>query len=358
MKRVKEVKDLLQLYKLVLKPVNLPYIEKVSESLIMDDAPCIEEKITNDACESIASESGKMHSGNCSYINGLFRCRAFEIQGSKLVRCIPFPRSFSFISSLSLISRKEKMTKCYPTVSEEYQKAVEKAKRKLRGLIAEKNCAPLMLRLAWHSAGTFDVKTKTGGPFGTMKQPAELAHGANNGLDIAVRLLEPIKEQFPILSYADFYQLAGVVAVEITGGPEVPFHPGREDKPEPPPEGRLPDATKGSDHLRQVFGAQMGLSDQDIVALSGGHTLGRCHKERSGFEGPWTTNPLIFDNSYFTELLSGEKEGLLQLPTDKVLLSDPAFRPLVDKYAADEDAFFADYAEAHLKLSELGFADA
>ncbi|XP_039041450.1 L-ascorbate peroxidase 1, cytosolic-like [Hibiscus syriacus] len=250
------------------------------------------------------------------------------------------------------------MTKCYPTVSEEYQKAVEKAKRKLRGLIAEKNCAPLMLRLAWHSAGTFDVKTKTGGPFGTMKQPTELAHGANNGLDIAVRLLEPIKEQLPILSYADFYQLAGVVAVGITGGPEIPFHPGREDKPHPPPEGRLPDATKGADHLRQVFGAQMGLSDQDIVALSGGHTLGRCHKERSGFEGPWTTNPLIFDNSYFKELLSGEKEGLLQLPTDKVLLSDPAFRPLVDKYAADEDAFFSDYAEAHLKLSELGFADA
>jgi hypothetical protein len=34
------------------------------------------------------------------------------------------------------------------------------------------------------------------------------------------------------------------------------------------------------------------------------------------------------------ELLSGEKEGLLQLPSDKALLSDPSFRPLVDKYAA------------------------
>ncbi|KAJ0084962.1 hypothetical protein Patl1_30793 [Pistacia atlantica] len=249
------------------------------------------------------------------------------------------------------------MTKNYPTVSAEYQKAVEKCKRKLRGLIAEKSCAPLMLRIAWHSAGTFDVKTKTGGPFGTMKNPAELAHSANNGLDIAVRLLEPIKQQFPILSYGDFYQLAGVVAVEITGGPEVPFHPGREDKPEPPPEGRLPDATKGSDHLRDVFGT-MGLSDQDIVALSGGHTLGRAHKERSGFEGAWTPNPLIFDNSYFKELLDGEKDGLLQLPSDKTLLTDPVFRPLVDKYAADEDAFFVDYAEAHLRLSELGFAEA
>nr|AGJ72851.1 ascorbate peroxidase [Momordica charantia] len=249
------------------------------------------------------------------------------------------------------------MGKCYPVVSEEYQKAIEKAKRKLRGFIADKNCAPLMLRLAWHSAGTYCKDSKTGGPFGTMRFRSELAHGANNGLDIAVRLLEPIKEQFPILSYADFYQLAGVVAVEVTGGPDVPFHPGREDKPEPPPEGRLPDATKGSDHLRDVF-YTMGLSDQDIVALSGGHTLGRAHKERSGFEGPWTTNPLIFDKSYFTELLTGEKEGLLQLASDKALLSDPVFRPLVEKYAADEDAFFADYAEAHQKLSELGFADA
>ncbi|GFZ20539.1 ascorbate peroxidase 1 [Actinidia rufa] len=233
------------------------------------------------------------------------------------------------------------MGKCYPTVSEEYKKALDKAKRKLRGFIADKNCAPLMLRLAWHSAGTYDVTTKTGGPFGTMRYKAELGHAANNGLEIAVRLLEPIKEQFPILSFGDFYQLAGVVAVEITGGPDIPFHPGREDKPEPPLEGRLPDATQGSDHLRDVFVKHMGLTDKDIVALSGGHTLGRCHKERSGFEGPWTTNPLIFDNSYFKELLTGEKDGLLQLPTDK-----------------DEDAFFADYAEAHMKLSELGFAEA
>ncbi|XP_058199674.1 L-ascorbate peroxidase, cytosolic-like [Rhododendron vialii] len=250
------------------------------------------------------------------------------------------------------------MGKCYPTVSEEYKKALEKAKRKLRGFIAEKSCAPLMLRIAWHSAGTYDVKTKTGGPFGTMRHVAEQGHAANNGLDIAVRLLEPLKQQFPILSYGDFYQLAGVVAVEITGGPDVPFHPGREDKPEPPLEGRLPDATKGSDHLRDVFVEHMGLSNKDIVALSGAHTLGRCHKERSGFEGPWTPNPLIFDNSYFTELLTGEKDGLLQLPSDKTLLTDPVFRPLVEKYAADEDAFFADYAESHMKLSELGFAEA
>lgn len=65
----------------------------------------------------------------------------------------------------------------------------------------------IMWSSRWHSAGTYDWKTKTGGPFGTIRNPEELAHGANNGLDIAIRLLEPIKEQFPILSYADFYQV-------------------------------------------------------------------------------------------------------------------------------------------------------
>lgn len=41
------------------------------------------------------------------------------------------------------------MVKSYPNVSEEYQKAIEKCKKKLRGLIAEKNCAPIMLRIAY-----------------------------------------------------------------------------------------------------------------------------------------------------------------------------------------------------------------
>lgn len=72
----------------------------------------------------------------------------------------------------------------------------------------------MFLSFRWHSAGTYDVKTKTGGPFGTMRHSAELAHGANNGLDISLRLLEPIREQFPILSHADFYQVRILVPLE------------------------------------------------------------------------------------------------------------------------------------------------
>lgn len=59
----------------------------------------------------------------------------------------------------------------------------------------------------WHSAGTFDCASRTGGPFGTMRFDAEQAHGANSGIHIALRLLEPIREQFPTISHADFHQV-------------------------------------------------------------------------------------------------------------------------------------------------------
>ncbi|KAI3981586.1 hypothetical protein MKX01_007506 [Papaver californicum] len=149
--------------------------------------------------------------------------------------------------------------------------------------------------------------------------------------------------------------LAGVVAVEITGGPTIEFVPGRKDSLVSPTEGRLPDAKQGGQHLKDIF-YRMGLSDKEIVALSGAHTLGRAHPERSGFAGAWTSEPLKFDNSYFVELLKGETEGLLKLPTDNALLDDRAFHRYVELYAKDEDTFFKDYAMAHKKLSELGFS--
>ncbi|KAL2234873.1 UNVERIFIED_CONTAM: L-ascorbate peroxidase 3 [Sesamum indicum] len=237
----------------------------------------------------------------------------------------------------------------------EYVKEIERARRDLRVLMSSKNCAPIMLRLAWHDAGTYDAKTKTGGPNGSIRNEAEYKHPANNGLKIAIDLCEEVKAKHPKITYADLYQLAGVVAVEVTGGPAIDFVPGRKDSMVSPEEGRLPDASKGASHLRDVF-YRMGLADQDIVALSGGHTLGRAHRERSGFEGPWTRDPLKFDNSYFVELLKGDSGGLLKLPTDKALMEDPEFRKYVDLYAKDEEAFFKDYAASHKRLSELGFS--
>ncbi|WOL16787.1 hypothetical protein Cni_G25575 [Canna indica] len=246
----------------------------------------------------------------------------------------------------------------HPVVNAEYLEEIEKARRDLRALISSKGCAPIMLRLAWHDAGTYDAKTKTGGPNGSIRLKEEYSHAANAGLKIAIDLLEPVKAKHPKVTYADIYQLAGVVAVEITGGPTIQFNPGRKDSSVCPEEGRLPDANgaseTGASHLREVF-YRMGLSDKDIVALSGGHTLGMAHQERSGFKGSWTKDPLKFDNSYFVELLEGEKKELLKLPTDKALLEDEVFRSYVQLYAEDEDAFFKHYAESHKKLSELGF---
>lgn len=241
------------------------------------------------------------------------------------------------------------------SVDEEYLKVVKNARRQLRALICNNKCAPIMLRLAWHDAGTYDAKTKTGGPNGSIRNEQELKHAANSGLQIALQFCEEIKAKNPRITYADLYQLAGVVAVEVTGGPCIDFVPGRKDSLNSPEEGRLPDAKQGSSHLRDIF-YRMGLSDKDIVALSGGHTLGKAHADRSGFDGAWTKEPLKFDNSYFVELLHGDSKGLLKLPTDKSLVEDNVFRRYVELYAQDEQKFFEDYAESHKKLSELGFS--
>lgn len=71
------------------------------------------------------------------------------------------------------------------------------------------------------------------------------------------------------------------------GGPTIPWGAGRVDALDPSavtPDGRLPNADSGpkgadksdADHLRTVF-YRMGFDDQEIVALSGAHALGRCH---------------------------------------------------------------------------------
>jgi cytochrome c peroxidase len=88
-------------------------------------------------------------------------------------------------------------------------------------------------------------------------------------------------------------------------GPAIPYRPGRMDKDIAActPDGRLPDATQGSKHLRDIF-YRMGFNDQEIVALSGAHALGRCHTTRSGFDGPWTFSPTVVTNEYYKLLLN------------------------------------------------------
>ncbi|PXF43557.1 L-ascorbate peroxidase 3, peroxisomal [Gracilariopsis chorda] len=217
-------------------------------------------------------------------------------------------------------------------------------------------CMPIMVRLAWHDAGTYNATEKTGGANGSIRFNPEKSHGANSGLNIAMDLLQPIKDKYPNMSYADLYQLASVQAIEFSGGPKIPFRMGREDASEADctPDGRLPDADKGMNHLRDIF-YRMGFNDLEITTLSGAHTLGRAHPERSGFDGPWTKIPVVFDNSYYVEILKDEPDpDLLRLTSDLALLDSTETKALCEKYAADQDVFFEDYKVAHQKLSELG----
>jgi cytochrome c peroxidase len=134
---------------------------------------------------------------------------------------------------------------------------------------------PVLLRLAWHCSGTYDKETGSGGSNGaTMRFAPESDHGANAGLHHAREKLEPVKKQFPEITYSDLWvsfgpvplcglfciarfshvfdfdlffflpwqTLAGVVAVQEMGGPKVAWRPGRQDglAENCTPDGRLP----------------------------------------------------------------------------------------------------------------------
>eukprot|EP00244_Chara_vulgaris_P013546 TRINITY_DN778_c0_g1_i1.p1 TRINITY_DN778_c0_g1~~TRINITY_DN778_c0_g1_i1.p1 ORF type:complete len:509 (-),score=94.70 TRINITY_DN778_c0_g1_i1:888-2309(-) len=252
------------------------------------------------------------------------------------------------------------------------------AREAVKELIQSKYCNPILVRLGWHDSGTYNKEITewptAGGATASIRFKPEIDHCANAGLINALKLVEPIKEKFPAVTYADLFQLASATAIEVAGGPKIPMRYGRLDASSPEfcaPDGNLPDAAPQSpaDHLRKVFN-RMGLNDKDIVALSGAHTIGRSRPDRSGFgkestmytkDGPgapggqsWTPEWLVFDNSYFKEVKAKRDEDLLVLPTDAALFEDEGFKVYAQKYAEDQEAFFRDYAESHAKLSELG----
>jgi catalase (peroxidase I) len=252
-----------------------------------------------------------------------------------------------------------------------YANAVKSKIREL--LINQKaNSCPMAVRLAWHASGTYSAKDRTGGSNGaTMRFAPESEDGANAGLNIERDILLPVKRAFPELSIADIWTLAGSVAIEFSGGPIIEHHFGRTDAKNGaacPAIGRLPDASQGAQHLRDVF-YRMGFNDRDIVALSGAHTLGRCHKSRSGFDGPWTNDPLTFDNSYFRILMENDWKlrkwngneqyedasgKLMMLPTDLAIKTDKDFAKHTKEFAKDQDAFFVAFKSAYERLLSLG----
>jgi L-ascorbate peroxidase len=283
-----------------------------------------------------------------------------------------------------------------------------KAQKKIDEILLEKNCGPVFVRLAWHDSGTYDKDVPgewpaAGGAIASIRFEPEISHGANAGLPGALKLLEPVKEANPEVSYADIFQMASARSIELAGGPKIDMKYGRVDASGPEhcsKEGNLPDGNAcpnsgkygglsgtcptecptAEGHLRKVF-YKMGMNDEQIVALSGAHTFGRAYKDRSG-EGAektkftdgskqtlpdgaeakynaggssWVKNWLVFDNEYFQVMDDASSDPeLLKLGTDKVIFTDPAMKPFAEKFRDSQDAFFESYTKAHKQLSEQG----
>src|SRR5215472_363323 len=191
--------------------------------------------------------------------------------------------------------------------------------------------APAQLRLAFHDAGTYDVKTHSGGAHGAIHLLNEAARVENSGWStVCLELISQAKADFRSLSWADLVAVAGAVAVEMCGGPTIPVGLGRVDALEPAPEHRLPTTDEGAARLKAHF-ERMGMGARELVALSGGHTLGGSKS------GAFTGDPMAFSNSYFKVLTSGDAATLLD--SDRALLDDPDLRGWVERYAQDEARF-------------------
>ncbi len=178
---------------------------------------------------------------------------------------------------------------------------------------------PFMIRMAWHSAGTYRAYDGRGGAAGGRQRFAPISSWPDNAnLDKARRLLWPVKQKYGRkLSWADLMILAGNVAVESMGFRTFGFAGGREDDFEPDravdwgPEQELetqerfaeagniqeglgasvmgliyvnpegpngkPDPMASAKNIRQTF-SRMAMNDRQTAALiAGGHTFGKVH---------------------------------------------------------------------------------
>jgi L-ascorbate peroxidase len=232
------------------------------------------------------------------------------------------------------------------------------AVRRALASAAPKPKAPVLLRLVFHDAGTFDAASGDGGANASVR--LELDRPENGGLKRGWRVVEAIRKEVAaspqlnsLLSDADLIALAGAHAVVVTGGPSdllARVRVGREDTASPDPEGRLPSENASPPELVAAFGAKT-LSRDEMIALSGAHTLGS-----KGFG-----DPLTFDNAYYTTLLAKpwndpktQMPEMIGLASDRLLPDDAACLPAIERYASDGSRFFDDFSSAYLKLTELG----
>lgn len=219
--------------------------------------------------------------------------------------------------------------------------------RRLRSMMS-RQIGPMFLRLAYHDAVTYDPATNTGGMNGSIRFPEELALPENKGLAAAIKFLTPIKREFPQVSWADLISLAGAAAVAQARGPDIPLSLGRKDADQPDPAGRLPmpDEPWQPPRLRLMG---MGFTNEELVALSGAHTLGRAN----GI--PFTNDPFQFTNEYFRLLIRrGVAEKRHLLGSDIAMAEDAHCIPFIEAFAMDEALFFRHFAVAYAKLTLLG----
>jgi cytochrome c peroxidase len=193
---------------------------------------------------------------------------------------------------------------------------------------ASKNMAALWLRATFHSAGTWKPNDPIQGGFDDLLiQTSSLKE--NTGLE------ESLAHQFVSgVSNSDSLAIAGIVAVQHCGGPQIRFASGRKDKKQRSfLANRIPTAFQNYDLIKSKL-KEMGWNDEDIVALAtGSHTLGGAHRENSPSLTdqpfvPFDDTPGIFDNNIFKFSLQGK--CIIQFDCD--VANDPELRPIVQRY--------------------------
>lgn len=222
-----------------------------------------------------------------------------------------------------------------------------------------------LVRAGFHDAADYNKWVGTGGPQGNLVLGQEAFYGQSHNLPMIIKSsLSQFKQQFgSALSWADLLQISAMTAVEISGGPkfcEFGFTPGRRDELGSlvSLDGLLPNAGPLANlNTNRDFWFRAGFDDFEIVASMGGHTLG------GSFTGDFTSTPTEFKNEYYSNLLLYEKTtccaptlngGLVQLSTDRALLTDPKTRAQVELYARNQSKFFEDYVKTVRKMSLFG----
>ncbi|KAL2895961.1 putative L-ascorbate peroxidase 6 [Bienertia sinuspersici] len=189
-------------------------------------------------------------------------------------------------------------------------------KDEIRNVLSKAKAAGVV-RLVFHDAGTFELSENSGGMNGSITY--ELDRPENQGLKKSViKKAKNVVDERQSVSWADMIAVAGAEAVSICGGPEILVQLGRLDSLTPDPEGKLPEESLDAPKLKQCF-QRKGFSTQELIALSGAHTLGN-----KGFG-----NPFVFDNSYYKILLekpwlssASGMSSMIGLPSDRALVED------------------------------------